>query len=245
MRRSSGNARSASRAERSAVARRRRQPRDPGAAAAPARAGIGERDQMPGEIAAVDRRDVGRLERAQVARVVPVVEMAAEALEPAHRRERRLEALDGLERADPAEIARRDRREQVRPILVGDVRWATTGVGILLEVVRRQHVVRLRDEGLEEAPGPARDQPQRRAHRPAEIARLPASSRRQADPARDRPATAARATTNGAATGSRAPGPTAPDEQRGQTAERDAAGHLAVEARASRCAQAAAWTGRP
>ena len=40
-----------------------------------------ERDQMTGEIAAVDRRDVLRVERPQVVRVVPVVEVAAEALE--------------------------------------------------------------------------------------------------------------------------------------------------------------------
>ena len=42
------------------------------------------------------------------------------------------------------------------PMFVGDVRWATTGVGIVLEVVGRQAVVLRTDEGLEEPPGPAR-----------------------------------------------------------------------------------------
>ena len=42
---------------------------------------IGERDQMPGQIAAVDGGDISRIERAQIARVVPVVEMTAEARE--------------------------------------------------------------------------------------------------------------------------------------------------------------------
>ena len=49
-------------------------------------------------------------------------------------------------------------------MLVGEVRCATTGFGIVLEIVRRQHVVGRRDEGLEEAPGAPRDQPQARAH---------------------------------------------------------------------------------
>ena len=46
---------------------------------------VAERDQMPGQISAVHRRNVLRLQRAQVARVVPVVEVAAKALEPVHR----------------------------------------------------------------------------------------------------------------------------------------------------------------
>ena len=50
------------------------------AAIAPLPAGVGERDQMAGQIAAVDRGDIARLERPQIARVVPVVEMAAEPL---------------------------------------------------------------------------------------------------------------------------------------------------------------------
>ena len=44
-------------------------------------AGIGQRDQVAGQVAAVDRRDIGGLQRTQVRRVVPVEEMAAEALQ--------------------------------------------------------------------------------------------------------------------------------------------------------------------
>src|SRR6266446_8242199 len=69
---------------------------------------------MAGEIAAVDRRYVLRLERIAVLRVVPVVEVAAETLEGVHRLERGLETLDSVERADPAEIARGHRGQQVQ-----------------------------------------------------------------------------------------------------------------------------------
>ena len=44
--------------------------------------------------------------------------------------------------------------------MVGEVRCARHRRRIFLEIVRRQHVIRRRDEGLEEPPGPARDQPQ-------------------------------------------------------------------------------------
>ena len=48
-------------------------------------AGIGERQQMAREIAAVDGRDVERLEWLQRLRVVPVIEVAAVPLEAMHR----------------------------------------------------------------------------------------------------------------------------------------------------------------
>jgi hypothetical protein len=65
-----------------------------------------ECDEMTREIAAVDRRDVLRLESVAVLRVVPVVEVAAAALEGVQRLQRGLETLDDIKRADPAEIAR-------------------------------------------------------------------------------------------------------------------------------------------
>src|SRR5207302_1642485 len=67
-------------------------------------AGVRERDEMAGEIAAVDGRNVLRLERVAVLRVVPVVEVAAEALEGMQRLQRGLETLDDVERANPTEI---------------------------------------------------------------------------------------------------------------------------------------------
>src|SRR5687768_5014260 len=57
-------------------------------------AGLRERDEMAGEVAAVDRRDVLRVERTAVFRVVPVVEVAAEALEGVHGRDGGFQALD-------------------------------------------------------------------------------------------------------------------------------------------------------
>ena len=117
-------------------------------------AGLRQRGQVSGEIPAVDRRDVGRIERAQRARVVPVVVMSAEALHAEQRVERRLETLDGVEQADPAEVARGHRREQIEPDVRrrGPVR--DDRLRILLEVVGRERVVLGADERLEEAPGP-------------------------------------------------------------------------------------------
>ena len=46
---------------------------------------LAERDQVAGEVAAVHRRDVGRLQHAEIAQIVPVVEVAAEAPHPLER----------------------------------------------------------------------------------------------------------------------------------------------------------------
>ena len=109
--------------------------------AAPACTGIGERDQMTGEIAAVDRGDVGGLERPEVGRVVPVVEMTAIALQPLHGRKRRLDALHRLDRADPAEIAGGHGRQEVEAEVGRRRPLRDDRLGILLEIVGRQHVV--------------------------------------------------------------------------------------------------------
>ena len=53
-----------------------------------------QRQQVAGEVAAVDRRDVGRRQRRQRPRVVPVVEVAAIALHAQQRVERRLEPIE-------------------------------------------------------------------------------------------------------------------------------------------------------
>ena len=52
-----------------------------------------KRQEVPGEIAAIDRRNVFRIEGTQIDRVVPVVEMAAEALHLVHGREGRFEPV--------------------------------------------------------------------------------------------------------------------------------------------------------
>ena len=100
--------------------------------------GVRERDEMAGEIAAVDRRDVLRLERLGAPRVVPVVEVAAEALEAPHRLERGLETLDGVERAEPAEIARGHRGQQIQADVRGRRAMRDDRARRLLEVVGRQ-----------------------------------------------------------------------------------------------------------
>jgi len=132
------------------------------ASRAPGATGVGQRDQVSGEVAAVHRRDVARLEGTQIARVVPVEEMAAKPLQPLHRREGRLEALHRLGGADPAELAGSSRRQEQQTEIGRRCAMRHDGTGRLLEVVRRQHVVRLGDERLEEAPGLACNEAQRR-----------------------------------------------------------------------------------
>ena len=83
-------------------------------------AGIGQRDQMPGQIAAIHRGDVFRLQRPQVARVVPVEEMPAEA--------RRLARVAVPQRSvassDPARRSPRgDDGKQIYKL--SGIRWAT------------------------------------------------------------------------------------------------------------------------
>ena len=62
-------------------------------------AGLPQRDEVAGEVAAVHRGDVRRLEHAQVVQVVPVVEVAAEAAHPLQRAERQLEPPQSSRRA--------------------------------------------------------------------------------------------------------------------------------------------------
>ena len=152
--------------------------------------GVPERDQVPGEIAAVDGRHVARLERAAVARAVPVVEVATEALEALHRVQRGLEALDGVDRAEPAEVARRDGGQQVQAQVGRRRAVRHDGARIFLEVVGRQRVVLGTDERREEPPGAAAHQPQgarvrgRQRHGARAVPRQahPAGHHRRADP---------------------------------------------------------------
>ena len=145
---------------------------------------VRQRDQVPGQIAAVDGGYVSRVERAQIARVVPIVEMSAEALQPAHRRERRLEPIDRPVGSDPAEIARADDGKEIEAEIGRRRPMRDRRRRIVLKIVGRQHVVGRRDEGLEEPPGAARGSPERLGvgvgHR-----QLSGRSRRQTDAARD------------------------------------------------------------
>ena len=119
-----------------------------GGAARPGRARPGlaqptrERQERAREVAAVDRRDVGRAQRRQRLRVVPVQQVPLEALQALDRRER---GVDPSRRARRVSMKPRSWAARVAsrpmPMLVGDVRCATVGLGRLLEVVRRQAVV--------------------------------------------------------------------------------------------------------
>ena len=130
---------------------------------APLLAGIGEDDKVPGQIAAVDRRNIVRFEHAQVACVVPIVEMPAKAREPGHGGQRFLEALDGVTRSDPAEVAGAGDRQQVHADIGGRSPAGQDRVRGFLEIVRREHVVGRRHRGFEKSPGPPRDLPQHAA----------------------------------------------------------------------------------
>ena len=72
---------------------------------APLLASVGQDNQVPGQIAAVDRRHIGRFEHTQIARVVPVVEMSTKTRQPGQSGQCFLDALDGVVGSDPAEVA--------------------------------------------------------------------------------------------------------------------------------------------
>ena len=71
-----------------------------------------ERDQRRGKVAAVDGRDVARVEWRQRRGVVPVEEVAFVPLEAAERRQRAVETIDQRRGRDVAEVVRRQRRQQ-------------------------------------------------------------------------------------------------------------------------------------
>ena len=101
-----------------------------------------ERDQRAGEIAAVDGRDVARMQRRQRRRVVPVEEMSLVALEALERRQRPIEPIGQRLGREVAEIVRRQRREQPHADVGrrGAPRQPRL-VAILLVVVGRQPAV--------------------------------------------------------------------------------------------------------
>ena len=74
----------------------------------PLLAGVGDRDEMTSQIAAVDGGNISGLERLEIAGVIPIVEVAAKARHASHCRKRRFQPFDGLGRANPTEIVGRD-----------------------------------------------------------------------------------------------------------------------------------------
>ena len=123
--------------------------------------GVPQRDQMSGEISAVDRGHVFRVERTTVFRVVPVVEVATEVLEPGHRSQRGLESLHGVHEAKPAEITSGHGGQQIQPEIRGRRAVRDDQAGIFLDVVGRQAAVFGTHERREELPRSSRDHPER------------------------------------------------------------------------------------
>ncbi len=79
------------------------------------KAGLLQSDQMPGEVSAVHRRDVGRLEYAQIVKVVPVVEMSPIPAHSLERAENPLESFDRSFEIDEFQIVRYHHRETLEP----------------------------------------------------------------------------------------------------------------------------------
>ena len=147
-------------------------------------AGIGDRDEMSGQISAVDGGDISRLELPEIAGVVPIVEMAAKARHASHRRKGRFHPIDGLGRANPTEVARTDDGKQIQSDVGRRGSMGDLGCGVFLKVVRRQHIVVRRHKHFEEPPSAARNltQAQRLGLRNL---RGRIGERRQADVTRD------------------------------------------------------------
>ncbi len=118
-----------------------------------------EREQVAGEVPAVDGRDVLGFQRLQRARVVPVEEVAAELRHLTDGVEGQLQALDQFERARVTEVVRGGGRNQEQPDVGGRGAMGHHGLRVFLKIIGRQPLVFLRDERLEEAPRAPRDEP--------------------------------------------------------------------------------------
>ena len=113
---------------------------------------LGERQQVSGEIAAVNGRDILGIQRAQIVRIIPVVEMPAKPFHPVERRKARLEAIERVQAADPTELARRHDRQEIQADIGRRGSMRDHFRGRFLIVVRRQHVLLGRHECREEQP---------------------------------------------------------------------------------------------
>ena len=114
-----------------------------------------QRDQMPGKVAAIHRRDIKRAHRRQRVGLVPVVEMALILLHLLKRIDSGLNAVQRFTEADPAEIARGDDGQEIDADIGRRRALRDNRRRIFLEVVRRQMVVFLVCELGEITPGPA------------------------------------------------------------------------------------------
>ena len=111
---------------------------------------------MASKVAAVDGRDVQRLQRVQRPGVIPVVEVAPVPSKPVHCTQGVCRAQNQLAGRDVAEVVAGHVRQQRQPNVGrrGAVRDRVDAV--FLNIVGGQPVIVRADKGLEEGPGPPR-----------------------------------------------------------------------------------------
>ncbi|MNF43877.1 hypothetical protein D3C84_249780 [compost metagenome] len=126
----------------------------------PAIAAGGDHQQVAGQVAAVHRRDIGRLQGEQAAGVVPVEEVTLETGQTLHHGQGGFQPREGGAAPGPAKIIGRQGGEQIEPHVGGGGAMGDDLLRTLLHVVRRQLVVQIGDQGLEIAPGLAGNQAQ-------------------------------------------------------------------------------------
>lgn len=88
-----------------------------------------QRQEADREVAAIDGRDIARLERLQRSGVEPVQHMAAIPLQPVKRVERIARARREVAQANMAEIPRSQRGEEQHPDISGRGLWAISSWG--------------------------------------------------------------------------------------------------------------------
>ncbi len=131
---------------------------------------VPESDQVPGQVAAIDGRDVPGLEDPEVRQVVPVVEVSAETLHALERLEDTLQPLRHVLRGEEAEVVGAHGREELETDVGGRRAHRDGGGRVFLIVVRREPARPGGDEPVEEAPVEQRV-PHRR--RPAGVGESP------------------------------------------------------------------------
>src|SRR5260221_2140472 len=140
---------------------------------------------MPGQVAAIHRGNIFRIEWPQVLRVVPVKEMPAKPLKLPHRRECQRQSVDCFLQPGPAKVTRADGGEKIKPHIGWRGPVCDDRLWIFLKVIRWQHAVGRCDKSLEVSPRPTGDKPERRCVRCRDC-HLAGIKRRQADPIGDK-----------------------------------------------------------
>ena len=119
-----------------------------------------QRQQVSGEIAAVDGGHVARREGRQGPGVVPVQQVPPKAFQLVERTQRGPDAVERLGETQPAKIPRRAHGQQVETDVGRRRPVRDDRVGLFLEIVRWQVLLARRHERGEEVPRASRDVPQ-------------------------------------------------------------------------------------